>query len=108
MNESRARIIVRARSGGICEAQVVCRGARAGEWHHRINRSQGGPWCPSNGLDACSPCHTWITHHSEAAEPLGLHLKPGVDPATVPVWSALYGRHVLLDPDGCLTFAEAA
>lgn len=109
VSERRGRDMVRARSGGVCEVQVRCRGARATEWHHRVNRSQGGTWCPSNGLHACSACHGWITDHPGTAGGLGLHVLPGVDPATVPVRAPLYGGAlVFYDPDGCLRFAAAA
>lgn len=55
--EKDARRIVRKRSGGRCE---VCGLARAAEFQHRKNRSQGGQWHAANGLDVCSPCHRYI------------------------------------------------
>jgi hypothetical protein len=109
VNEHRARIIVRARSGGICE---VCRAHRAESFHHRKNRSQGGRWDPANGLDTCGDgtrgCHGRITRDRPWALSLGYAVERHDDPAGVPVWSALYGRRVLLDSDGCLRFETAA
>lgn len=105
MTEQQARLIVRQRSNGLCEVQVQCAGSRAAEWHHRVNRSQGGVWSPSNGLDACSACHSWITHNPAAAGVLGLHLHPSKDPAAVPVRSPLFGVPVLYDDEGCMRFA---
>lgn len=85
--ERRARRIVGRRSGGWCE---VCDRAGATEWHHRKNRSQGGRWCPANGLHVCSECHRYITTHPEAARQQGWAVPRESDPATAPVW---LGRH---------------
>lgn len=59
--ESRGRRIVRERSGGLCELD----GFRPAEsWSHRIARSRGGTWAPSNGLATCGDgvrlCHGWL------------------------------------------------
>ena len=61
--ESRARRLVRARSGGLCEMRMpgLCTWW-ATEFSHRIRRSQGGPWTASNGLDSCHWCHLAITN----------------------------------------------
>lgn len=66
MTQGKARRFVYARSGGQCEVRIlgVCLG-RATNWHHRINRSQGGLWLPSNGLHVCGSgthgCHGALT-----------------------------------------------
>lgn len=86
--ERRARRIVAARSGGWCEA---CDRRVAAEWHHRVNRSQGGRWCPANGLHLCSPCHTWVSHHPVSAMARGWHLDPCENPARARVWLARHG-----------------
>lgn len=102
MTEASARRAVYTRSGGVCEA---CLSRRATEWHHRKNRSQGGPWSPENGLHLCSACHAWITAHPEAAVAVGWAVRGHADPAQVPVY--LGGRRqVLLTVEG--TYAEIA
>lgn len=61
--ESRARRLVRKRSGKRCEIRLDERCAWwATEFSHRIRRSQGGPWTASNGLDSCHWCHLVITN----------------------------------------------
>jgi hypothetical protein len=50
----RGRKVVYLRSDGVCEC---CGVVRAIHWHHRLNRSQGGTWHPSNGLHLCLHCH---------------------------------------------------
>jgi hypothetical protein len=95
VGERIARRIVRRRSGGWCE---VCDRRRATEWHHRINRSQGGEWRASNGLDTCSACHLHITTNPHAARQQGWHLYPGEHPAAMRVWLARRGWCLLSDP----------
>lgn len=63
VSEKTGRSVVYERSNGVCE---VCSAARATEWQHRKNRSQGGGWEPSNGLHVCSACHREIH-----ADPVG-------------------------------------
>lgn len=86
MNEARARGIVAERSGGVCE---VCGSARATNMHHRLNRSQGGTWAPSNLLHLCGSgttgCHGFITCNPAAAGHSGAALQSHQDPATTPV-----------------------
>jgi hypothetical protein len=108
VNERLARRIVRERSGGICE---VCAVAYATNFHHRKNRSQGGGWCPSNGLDVCGSgttgCHGFITAHPKLSYEYGYSVRMGLtDPAQVPV--RLAGRGwTLLDPAGDYTSVYA-
>ena len=48
MDEATCRKLVSARSGGVCER---CGAIRAAGKHHRVKRSQGGRWTPSNIVD---------------------------------------------------------
>lgn len=108
---------VKARAGDdlLCEAQIpgVCFG-RGGNYHHRLNRSQGGVYTPSAALWLCGSgttgCHGWITNNPEVARENGWSVKSTDNPVDVPV---LYrGRWVLLDDEGgifpALEFGEAA
>lgn len=120
MNESTARRLVRARSGGWCEPRLAdfCLG-RAMSFHHRLRRSQGGPWTPSNGLDVCGDgtrgCHGALTNTNgryDEYRRLGLILRTGDDPYTTPavIYSPQFefnGERIalLLDDDGCVTSA---
>ena len=74
---TKAKKVVRQRSGGLCEAQVmaVCT-AFAMDAHHVLRRSQGGSHEPSNLRDCCRHCHRWIHEHVYEATQLGL-LKSG-------------------------------
>lgn len=98
--ERRARRLVYRRSGGWCEA---CDRRAGAEWHHRINRSQGGLWCPSNGLHLCIPCHTYVTLHPRAARLQGWGLLPEQDTARARVWLAARGTWCLLSTAGDVT-----
>lgn len=111
MNERLARQIVRARSGGRCEVRVpgVCQG-RATNWHHRRNRSAGGRWVPSNGLDLCGTgttgCHGYITEHPAESAENGWTVRSWNDPVHVPALihtTSFVHALVLLDDDGCFT-----
>ncbi|QWS68233.1 HNH endonuclease [Gordonia phage VanLee] len=102
-DEPQARAIVTERSQGICEA---CGRARATDWSHRIARSRGGLWCPTNGLHLCRADHAWIHAHQEKARALGAIVETHLNPAEVPVRTR-HGR-VLLHPDGSMTAAPMA
>lgn len=81
--ERSCRQIVAGRSEGICEK---CGRAGGLEKAHRIARSQGGRWDPSNVLDLCHDCHHG--HHAEPqlAYDHGWHLRGHVsDTAATPV-----------------------
>lgn len=100
-HEGRTRVY--ARSGRVCEIQVeeVCTG-RAAQWHHRKDRQQGGTWRASNGLDACAPCHRFVTEdRSEKTKGPGWVVEPWRDPLEVPVLRR--GEWVLLDDEGGFT-----
>ncbi|MEU5155613.1 HNH endonuclease [Glycomyces sp. NPDC021274] len=98
-NERKARQLVRERSGGICE---VCGLRRATNFQHRKNRSQGGRWTASNGLDVCgtgtTECHGDIHSNPTKAYEAGWSVKSWDDETTAPVrtWRGL----VLLDDEG--------
>lgn len=100
MNEKEARRLVYDRSGRVCE---VCGRARATNWHHRKNASQGGLWCPSNGLHLCGSgttgCHGKITVNPRIARERGWSVPSWGDPGETPVWVAGRGW-VLLKDDG--------
>jgi 5-methylcytosine-specific restriction endonuclease McrA len=94
--ERRARQLVRARSGGICEGR--CLNTPASDWHHRMPRSVGGPWDAANGMHLCRDCHSWVTDHPVDGGDLGWHLWSTNDPLEVPALRR--GEWVLLDSDG--------
>lgn len=101
-----AKKILRARSDGVCEG---CGRNPASDFSHRVKASQGGSYCPTNGLDLCRPCHTWLHDNETEAEKLGWLLRSHQDPADVPAW--LFGRGlVFLRADGSIEEApeEAA
>lgn len=89
IGEHRARRLVRARSGGLCE---ICGQREATQWHHRKNRSQGGLWTPANGLDVCVWCHSQVTNTRTEYYLLGWCVERDTDPALVPaqLWHGLY------------------
>jgi hypothetical protein len=76
MNEQRARMIVSERNVNTCEG---C-GRRGESFAHRVRRSQGGPWTPSNGLRLCGSgttgCHGRSGHEPVLAKALGWELRP--------------------------------
>lgn len=94
MIEKTARGLVYDRSGGWCEVRLpgICFG-RAGNFHHRQNKSQLGRWHPSNGLHLCGSgttgCHGWITEHPAVSKDKGWTVLSGDNPSLVPaeIWS---------------------
>lgn len=118
MNERKARGLVYARSAidgenRQCEVRIldVCLG-RGMNFQHRKNKSQGGLWLPSNGIDVCGSgttgCHGWIHANPTAAVEKGWTVPSWADPAEVPVLlhTLHYGHDwVLLDEDGCYALA---
>jgi hypothetical protein len=97
--ETNTRKLLAVRSGGLCER---CGISPAESVHHRVKRSQGGPWSASNCVHVCGDgvrgCHGFAEHNPNAAEPEGLHLRPWMTPADS---RFLYrGRWVLLDDAG--------
>jgi hypothetical protein len=100
--EKPAREAVYSRSGGNCEIRLrgVCTG-QGQEWHHRKNRSQGGPWSASNGLHACRKCHAAVTDTRPEYKAAGWCVEQWQVPAEVPVLIPF--GWVLLDDHGCFT-----
>jgi hypothetical protein len=100
--EKETRRIVAARSGGMCE---ICGVKRAESMHHRKNRSQGGPWSPSNIVhldgDGTTGCHGIVTNTRPEYYSAGWCVKGWQVPAEVPVLT--HFGWVLLDDHGCFT-----
>lgn len=67
-----ARIVVAARSQGLCEGRTtVCTG-QGEAVHHILRRSQGGQHDPGNLLVLCTACHSWVHANPLAAVEKGL------------------------------------
>lgn len=107
--EVKARAIVKARSGGMCE---VCGGKPSTNWHHRQNRSVGGRWDAANGLAVCGTgttgCHGYITTNPQAAREQGWSVPSHLDPARTPAWIARRGFVLLNSVGDYITDEEAA
>ena len=105
--EVSARQIVTQRSAGACE-WVGCQ-RPATDWSHRKARSQGGPWCASNGAHLCAHHHRYLHDHPETARTLGLHVPSWAAPRTTAAYlgpnkPGLRPGWYLLAPDGSLTW----
>jgi len=100
--EAVVRALVRARSGGVCE---VCGNARATNYQHRKNRSQGGLWSASNGLAVCGTgttgCHGRIHANPAEAVSKGHQVRSYADPLLIPVLTR-HGWLRLTDAGSCL------
>lgn len=94
--EAVGRRLVYARSTGLCER---CGREWATDWHHRKNRTQGGLWCPSNGLHLGRACHDDIGRHPAVSYVAGFLVREHAIPANQPVRLALHGW-ALLNTDG--------
>lgn len=85
--EARGRAVVYTRSEGVCEC---CGVRRAESWSHRVAKSRGGLWQPSNGLHLCGPptgCHGWLEDHPTWAGEGGWHIRRDRrGPAEVPAY----------------------
>lgn len=103
--EAKTRKILTARSGGLCER---CGIRPAESVHHRLKRSQGGPWSASNCVHICGDgtrfCHGFAEHNATAAHVEGLHVRPWETPAES--WFLYRGQWVLLADDGSVTPIE--
>jgi len=93
--------LVRARSGGWCELQVlgVCWG-RGTDFGHRIRRSQGGLWVADGGLFCCRACHMWQDSNPLLSKDFGWELT-NRQPLSTPALRR--GVWVQLHPDGTYT-----
>ena len=100
------RELLRARSMGVCE---LCGAARATNFHHRKNRSQGGGNDLSNAMHLCGSgttgCHGLVTEHPLAAFDNGWSVRSFGTPAETPV--KIQGQWVLLADDGTTTTYKA-
>jgi hypothetical protein len=105
MTETRARVLLAARSGGECEA---C-GTEATDASHRIDRSDGGGWALTNLIHACRLCHQWWHSNPLQAYQGGWRLRSGTDPAVTVVWlRTRYGQGWwLLDEEGNYVMPDA-
>lgn len=112
MNERTCRRIVKDRADHRCERCGINWSGWGLTLHHRVKRSQGGPWTPQNCVILCGHgttprgCHSWAEHHPNDAEREGFHVRPWNDPAEIPILRR--GQQVLLDAVGGWTETEAA
>lgn len=95
-----------ARSGGVCEMQLVGCQTAAVDPCHRIKRGMGGRRGAakqqsdrlSNLVHGCRMCHDWCHARPDEAYDLGLMLREWQDPTVEPVLRR--GQWVLLDDNG--------
>jgi hypothetical protein len=109
VNEATCQQIVIRRSGGVCER---CGRERATGKHHRVKRSHGGQWTPSNVVDLCGSgttgCRGWVEANPALAGAQAWTLLSEEDPMSVPLAHAMMpGFMVLLDDAGCLVMTAA-
>lgn len=97
--ERHARKVVAERAGGRAEC---CGEYGPTDWSHRVARSRGGKWCPSNGIALCRFHHSWAHSYPAQAQRMGWILRTNQDPATAPAWLFRHGL-VLLTADGSIT-----
>lgn len=101
--ERSARLLVKRRSGGLCELVLPGCTVWATDWCHRIARGRGGKWTASDGLHGCRSCHWAITNTNGRRaeyERAGYIVRTGADTATVPVLIGPQRHRVLLTDDG--------
>lgn len=105
LTEQRCRDLVADRSKGMCEK---CGDSRGLEKAHRLARSQGGLWLPSNILDLCHSCHRGNHASPSTAYEGGWHLKMGQTPSTEPalVFKSGWRDWALLHDDGTWTWVN--
>jgi hypothetical protein len=108
--EEPCKVVVKKRSGGICE---IC-GIRPGQSvHHRLKQSQQGPWTPGNCMHLCGDgrgpdgCHGMVSNTRAEYYEKGWLVSPGawlpsspVDPPWLEKPLLYRGRLVLLDEVG--------
>jgi hypothetical protein len=94
VSEAEARRVVTERAGGRCE---LCAATEPLTYAHRLNRSHGGPWAPSNACRLCGSgttgCHGWTEREPLLAYAGGWRIPYGDPraPGEVPVWLAIWG-----------------
>lgn len=103
-SETTARRRVYSRSNHACER---CGLRRAVHWHHRLNRSGGGTWHPSNGLHLCVGCHKLMDGSEDVLFERGWRIKSWDKRpySEIPVLHWQWGW-VTLDDNGDLHLAE--
>lgn len=101
------KALIHERSGRRCEVRQACHGDTAVQIHHRRPRGAGGSslaWVnqAANGLDVCSPCHTFIESAREYSEAHGwlVSMNKKLRPNEVPVLLTHSPDPVLLSDDG--------
>ena len=103
--EKKCRDLTKARADEYCERCGVHASVRGLTLHHRVKRSQGGPWTTQNCVMLCGHgtigCHGWVEHNPDDAEKQGFHVRPWNDPAEIPILRR--GLLALLDGAGDYT-----
>lgn len=110
IGEEIAKEITSGRSDGWCEIRFPGCFGRALDWHHRLNRTQGGLWQAGNGLHLCRFCHEKVTNtrgQRALYEEHGWIVRSRTTPADVKTLIHYQGRHAwfLLHDDGSTTLA---
>lgn len=86
--ESTGREIVMLRDAGVCVRCGRVDPVFGVNHDHRLNRSQGGDWAPSNGQLMCGSgtvgCHGWATTHPKDAMEQGWAVPSWGEPARWP------------------------
>lgn len=104
MKERECRTIVKARANHNCERCYIHETIQGLTLHHRIKRSQGGPWLPSNCVMLCghgtAGCHGWVEHNPDDANAEGFHVRPWQPLSTAVLYR---GYWCLLDDSGGFT-----
>lgn len=80
-----ARPLVYKRSGGRCEAAIVCRGTGAHQNTHHRKLRRFGDHRPCNLLGVCLECHNFIHGHVGAAIQRGYLVRSWEDPEYVTI-----------------------
>lgn len=103
-SESRTRRIVKARAAHSCE---ITGAYGPTDMSHRLARSGGGQWQPSNLINASHDVHMWLEANPRLADAGGWHVPSWADPLEVPVWLTVpWVGWFLLADDGFLTSVD--
>jgi hypothetical protein len=79
--------VVRERSGDLCEVRLPGCFRVAANFHHRLERSQGGKSTPQNLIHVCTGCHGKIHANPACSYAQGWLIHMGGDPDEV-AWYA--------------------